>query len=216
MAAINFGAFLISASLALAASAGAAPPFSHRLHLEQAHAKCLDCHAAAAQSTSSSDNLLPLEKTCLKCHRDTAAIRAALSRPEPQPKRNFRFSHKQHLDFGDLGPAIADAIEKGQYLSPARPAVADLKTGNVCAACHRGVNRVDVATAANLPRMADCLTCHNTIDPPDSCQFCHTKDAVLKPVSHTPDFIDAHTNKKFDKASCAVCHGVRFTCMGCH
>jgi hypothetical protein len=66
--------------------------------------------------------------------------------------------------------------------------------------------------------MADCLVCHSQIDPPFSCEFCHAPGDHLKPVSHTPDFIDTHTSGKLklDKSSCAVCHGRTFTCQGCH
>jgi len=66
--------------------------------------------------------------------------------------------------------------------------------------------------------MADCLVCHNDIDPPYSCEFCHAKEAALKPASHAPDFLDTHTTGKLnlDKTTCAVCHGRRFHCLGCH
>jgi hypothetical protein len=40
----------------------------------------------------------------------------------------------------------------------------------------------------------------------------------LKPANHTADFLDSHSRKQtvLDKATCAVCHGRRFTCLGCH
>lgn len=78
-----------------------------------------------------------------------------------------------------------------------------------CVTCHR-----DGARA----QMAGCLVCHNQIDPPTSCEFCHPKDAALKPANHTPDFLDTHTsgNSGLDKTTCAVCHGRHFRCMGCH
>ena len=77
---------------------------------------------------------------------------------------------------------------------------------------------VSALQAANMPQMADCIVCHNTIDPPDSCAFCHPKGAQLKPASHVAGFLDTHTNKNqnLDLKSCAVCHGKTFTCLGCH
>ena len=66
--------------------------------------------------------------------------------------------------------------------------------------------------------MADCLVCHTQIDPPFTCGKCHTAEAVLRPASHTPRFADVHSNRREvpDKSGCKVCHGVKFTCMGCH
>src|ERR1039457_5590603 len=60
---------------------------------------------------------------------------------------------------------------------------------------------------SGLPQMADWLVCHNQVDPPYSCEFCHVKAAQLKPASHTPDFLDTHTSGKLDldKTTCAVC-----------
>jgi hypothetical protein len=71
---------------------------------------------------------------------------------------------------------------------------------------------------SDFPRMSDCLVCHNQIDAPFSCEFCHPKGAALKPANHTADFLDAHNRKnaRLDKESCAVCHGRKFTCLGCH
>ncbi len=71
---------------------------------------------------------------------------------------------------------------------------------------------------ANMPQMADCLVCHNKIDNPFSCEFCHAKNANLKPANHSADFLDTHTagKLKLDKTTCAVCHGRKFTCLGCH
>lgn len=82
-----------------------------------------------------------------------------------------------------------------------------LKAGMACAGCHPG---------GGAAQMADCLVCHSKIDPPDSCEFCHLKSAMLKPVNHTPDFLDTHTSGNLDKTTCAVCHGRRFRCLGCH
>ena len=129
------------------------------------------------------------------------------------------FSHAKHLKLGNVAPAIAGAIDKGTYLgrdgAKIRPL---LNSSNPCVGCHRGLEESDAVSQANMPQMADCLVCHNQIDPPDSCAFCHPKGAQLKPASHVPGFLDTHSNKKsgLDIQSCAVCHGRKFTCLGCH
>jgi hypothetical protein len=128
------------------------------------------------------------------------------------------FSHKKHLKLGNVAPAIAAAIDKGTYLGRGDRIRPFLNSSNACQACHRGLEDSDHVSAANMPQMADCLVCHNTIDPPDSCALCHPKGAQLKPPSHVAGFLDTHTNKNLglDLQSCAVCHGKKFTCLGCH
>jgi len=159
---------------------------SHRDALRSG-ARCLDCHPAIASST-------------------TAA------RPGP---RGVRFNHKLHLAFGNVAPLIAGAVRSKKYLGPPPR----LGGEEACQACHRGLDQVVEATPANFPHMADCLVCHSKIDNPFSCEKCHTIPAIkLKPAFHTPDYMDTHSSGKLklDKPSCVICHGVNFTCLGCH
>jgi hypothetical protein len=146
------------------------------------------------------------------CHAATAASTASGG------KRNLRFNHKLHLAMGNLAPVIAAAIDGGKYLGPADDIRRHLNTQNPCEACHRGLEQAEAATKVNFPQMADCLVCHNKIEPPFSCEKCHIDTAVLKPASHTPDYLDLHSSRKIklDKASCRICHGTNFRCMGCH
>jgi c(7)-type cytochrome triheme protein len=200
--------------------------FSHRFHLTQAKATCSDCHPTAWRSTASEENNLPSEKSCRQCHDGVKARNECQlchphpgnSHPVPMPARSYRFNHQLHLELGNLAPAIAASIDSGQYLSEAQGIRKQLDTEDSCVACHRGLEKSDFTSAANLPQMADCLVCHAEIEPPFSCEFCHTKQARIKPASHTPDYLDWHTNEtaKLDKQSCKICHGSRFRCMGCH
>lgn len=172
------------------------------------------------------DILLPKEKDCLVCHDGRRARKeCGICHDDPKtagpfaPRtRTFRFPHKLHVGLGDLGPVIAAAVANKQYYSQPPPRAADLKTGNACAGCHRGVARVDLAGNPHLPQMADCIVCHSNVDPPFSCDFCHIQEAKLKPASHTPDYLEFHARRgvKLDKPSCTICHGVNFRCLGCH
>lgn len=120
---------------------------------------------------------------------------------------------------GNPGPVIAAAVDNGSYLSPVAPGFREqLKTSNACLACHSGIDQSDSLDHSFLPPMASCLVCHAKIDPPFSCVQCHEETAALKPASHTPDYLDRHSSGKanLDKPSCAVCHGRKFTCLGCH
>jgi predicted CXXCH cytochrome family protein len=192
------------------AGALAAAPFSHKLHLKL-KPDCLSCHAAAAQSTRPADNLMPGEAVCAPCHK-SVAIR------KPEASLLTAFDHRKHLAMGNPAPVIAAAIDSKAYLSPPGDIRRHLDTKNACAACHRGMEESEEVTHAALPQMADCLTCHSRIDNPFSCETCHARGPHLRPATHTPDYLDRHNSKKIplDKPSCAVCHGRRFTCLGCH
>jgi len=195
--------------------------FSHRRHLELKDISCEDCHYSALSSRLASDDNLPKSETCLACHDGLHAMKhddgdkAYLFK---SPSRTLKFSHQHHLALGNVAPALVAAIDSGMYLSPARPVRKDLETENACLACHRGLAESDASGPANHPQMADCLVCHTSIDPPFSCELCHTTEAKIKPASHTSNFIDLHSNRnaKLDKPSCKICHGVGFRCMGCH
>lgn len=185
-------------------------PFSHKLHLKL-KLECTGCHAQAASSSSASDNLLPKKEVCMGCHKEVTI-------PPPPRTPIAHFSHVQHLRLGNIAPLLARAIDAKTFLSPPGDERAHLHGTNPCTACHRGLDESDAVTKAAMPRMADCLVCHNQIDPPDSCELCHARDMQLKPADHTPDFLDRHNRKStvLDKPSCAVCHGRKFTCLGCH
>ena len=186
-----------------------AAPFSHKLHLSL-ELQCITCHTAAAGSTKASDNLLPAKAVCLQCHEDVQI-------PAPPKTRVAFFSHSQHLKMGNVAPLLAAAIDKRTYLQPPGDIRRHLNTLDACQACHRGLAESDRVTPAAMPQMADCLVCHTEIDNPFSCEKCHAKDAPLKPANHLPGFLSDHTSGKLnlDKASCVVCHGRNFRCLGC-
>ncbi|MSO23584.1 MAG: hypothetical protein EXQ58_10105 [Acidobacteria bacterium] len=182
---------------------------------------CEHCHYNALSSRLASDDNLPKSETCLVCHDGFHALKHDEGEKAyvfKSPLRTLKFSHQPHLALGNVAPALAAAIDSGTYLSPTRPARNQLETGNACMPCHRGLAESDATGPGNHPQMADCLVCHSTIDPPFSCELCHTKDAKIKPASHTPNFSDLHSNRnaKLDKPACKICHGVGFRCMGCH
>jgi hypothetical protein len=184
--------------------------FSHKLHL-QLKKQCTDCHVSVSSSTSPQDNLLPSAAVCKPCH-DSRAIRA----PRATPVTHF--SHAQHLKLGNIAPIIAAAIDKKTYLSDPGDIRTHLNSANACLACHRGIDTSEHVSDANMPQMADCLVCHNQIEPPFSCAKCHDpKWPDLQPANHhAQDFQDKHSTKAVVKQGCAVCHGRTFTCMGCH
>ena len=202
-------------------SPGSQNRFSHRQHLALKGVSCDDCHYGALSSRVAADDNFPKPETCLACHDGLHAMKPDEGEKAyvfSSPSRTLKFSHQQHLALGNVAPALAAAIDSETYLSPVRPARNQLDTENACMACHRGLAESDATGTAHSPQMADCLVCHTTIDPPFSCELCHTAEAKIKPVSHTSSFIDLHSNRnaRLDKPSCKICHAAGFRCMGCH
>lgn len=201
---------LLHAILAAAPAWSQVKPFSHRVHLKVG-LQCAGCHAAALNSTKASDNNLPTERSCRNCH-ESVQIK------EPEQTLLKDFNHQLHLRLGNVAPLLAKAISSGAYLAPHGDIRRHLQTNNACAACHRGLEESDSVSKAAFPHMADCLVCHGKIDAPFSCEKCHQPGAHLKPADHVSDYVDRHSGGKLalDKKSCAICHGRRFTCLGCH
>jgi len=171
--------------------------------------QCVSCHTKATTSNKLEDNLLPAAEACRSCH-ESVQIK------QPAATRLAKFDHAFHTRFGNIAPLIAAAIKGDTYLGDGAKRLPHLSTKNACAACHSGIESSTAITAkAHHPDMADCLVCHNRIDPPYSCETCHGSDKTLKPALHTANYLDAHTRKS-EKIGCANCHGKRFTCLGCH
>lgn len=186
-------------------------PFSHRKHLA-AGVPCSLCHEAAGASVKADDNLLPGIAVCGGCH-GPGDIK------EPANLTLSRFNHKLHVALPKLGDIVASAVRAGSYLGRVPDGLErQLAGSDECTACHRGLRESDQVTKAVFPNMAECLVCHNEVDPPFSCEKCHTPGEHLKPASHTPDFLEAHSRPGAlpEKQSCQVCHGRKFTCLGCH
>jgi len=187
-------------------------PFSHQQHLKLG-LECASCHKGALSSARPADNNLPTQEVCRSCHEQPVAIK------QPSPNLVTRFSHLQHLKLGNFAAVIAAAIDgKTYHTLPAETVHKHLNTNNACGACHRGLEGSTQVSKANMPQMADCLVCHPKIDNPFSCEFCHDPGPHLKPASHVPGYLDFHSTGRanLDKQSCVICHGKRFTCLGCH
>lgn len=178
--------------------------------------------ASPAQTINHAEALKASKGSCQPCH--TALLKLTEVSKKERPVRWIRFNHELHLKLGNPAPVLLKAIESKAYLpglgadpEKLKPHLAQANIA--CTACHRGMSEATGAlTKANYPHMSDCLVCHNKIDNPFSCEKCHVEDAKeLRPDSHKAQgFADGHSNKLVNKAECAVCHGRRFTCLGCH
>jgi hypothetical protein len=198
---------------------GRGAEFSHRVHLGL-KLQCVTCHASAPASTRVEDSNLPKIEICQSCHTggDGKARKLEFTIKQMRQTNLKAFSHQQHLKMGNVAPLIARAIDTKSYLSAPGDIRRHLNGASACTACHRGMAESDAVTRAAYPQMADCLVCHTKVDPPFSCSTCHADGPHLKPANHTPDLLDRHTTGKLnlDKSTCAVCHGRKFACLGCH
>lgn len=165
---------------------------------------------------------LPRTKgSCQPCH--AAVLKSTAVSAKDRAVRHVKFSHELHLKLGNVAPVLIKAIDSGAYLpglgaDPARVKPLLEAAGNACQACHRGLTTASNLGKLNYPHMSDCLVCHDKIENPFSCETCHEGDIrALRPVSHTArDFADSHSSKSVAKQECAVCHGRKFSCLGCH
>ena len=170
--------------------------FSHKKHIEDIGADCVDCHSTVKESQKSEDKNLPTHKECFNCHNDNiASQKCNVCHTDPDnpeslenPIRDFYFNHKFHID------------EQGQ----------------TCSDCHKGLEKVDYAKPENLPNMAYCFQCHNDIKASKRCDGCHTPTAKLIPQTHNADWLMAHRNlAKIKETECMTCHNENY-CQECH
>jgi len=202
------------------AAATSAQTFSHRKHLAM-KLECVMCHAAATSSSKAADNLIPKAEVCATCHTGELALKTPPTIRAPRDSNVSKFSHQIHAKFGNtIAGMVTRSIDSGAYLGDPTGVKAALATAgprpHACTGCHRGLSVSDTTSEANFPHMADCLVCHDKIDAPFSCEKCHQPSEKLKPVSHAVNFLDKHSDKVVQKVGCQLCHGRRFTCLGCH
>lgn len=136
--------------------------FSHRGHLGR-DIPCQSCHPAATTSTSTRDNLLPTEAACAVCH--------AIDRGQPYKKTDgppaacasCHVGLPREPEPGAPPQPLADRVARldvpPAYLKFNHALHAAQKIP--CATCHGDLAQVDLATRAQLPKMATCLGCHD-------------------------------------------------------
>jgi hypothetical protein len=209
-AAIGFSVLLTGTKMLRADSSGGEEnrsrgiSFSHKFHItETGITDCATCHTTAKTSKFASDFNSTNHEACAACHEEQvndAELKrcgychnnpADIQATPPPPSRGLKFSHEQHT-----------AME-----------------GVECITCHQGMENVEKATAANLPSMTTCNTCHNDVKATNTCESCHTNFATLLPIDHQrSDFIRNHrelTRVGALTTDCQSCHTERF-CQQCH
>ena len=182
--------------------------FSHAKHLARGTA-CDACHAGAATSASAVDNLIPTEAACRACHAiDRAAATAAAC-----GKCHTGWAPDRPVERVFLAPPLLKFPHVAHTTTP-------------CESCHP-VRNVDLATAAQLPSMDSCLSCHTGGSEERHCTDCHLAKlgGLLEtsfdsgdfiPASHGPRFKNEHKEEaRAPGATCTACHD-HSECVECH
>jgi len=226
----------VTALLLALAAAGAASPaaprspavfppqdvaltFSHAEHLRAGYG-CERCHDAIRKSDSEGERHIPSEARCAGCHDIEGARRgqptfprgecavchpgfdwtvARAPRPSHFPRAQLHFSHARHL-----------------------------ARGTACADCHADMARVETATRDQLPRMRDCLACHDGKKASATCATCHLSrrravgslletqlpTGTLRPGPGNPFGLDH--GPRYERAHAQVAARQREQCLACH
>jgi hypothetical protein len=211
--------------------------FNHQFHVDKQHRSCKACHPGALTSQSASDRLVPPGTVCDACHMSDHTNLAKVEAgdddmgkcgfchigwkegdgnrvaPLVLPRANMVFNHKKHAD-RNIG----------------------------CGQCHGSVEKLELATRDQLPRMRGCFGCHQLPDAmargdaKAACDTCHIRGSgrdtgtiqtmfasgTLMPprwlhnAFHDPNFLERHKMVAAnDSAFCANCHREDF-CTSCH
>ncbi len=190
--------------------------FSHARHLGRAQLACTRCHARALTSRNAADDLLPEEATCTGSGCHTVDRRSATT------TKACTLCHSGGWNGQAAPPAVVLPAPNLKFPHALHQ--------QPCSECHGDPRRANTGlmTRADLPRMAQCLGCHDGKSAPARCTTCHVGDAAgrvrtdfpegqLVPAdTHPPDVRVNHARAaRSDAASCESCH-TRSLCIDCH
>lgn len=164
------------------------PQFSHKTH-QEAEVECATCHEAAT-SKAPTDVLLPPMETCYQCHDQGSFGEFSYHENVPPLVTGYiaKFNHEIHL-------------------------AQELK----CEKCHGDVEKSEVMTRHYLPKMTQCVTCHQVSDQVGYCNTCHASQEDLRPTNHKLlTWKSAHgIESQQHLTDCMLCH-TSHACAECH
>lgn len=210
--------------------------FNHDLHVTELKLGCVDCHDRATTSTQSKDRLLPSGKRCDGCHGTDHRDLLRVSRNPARLSSDCSVCHTGPFVDADP-PRIEPVVLPTPNLKFSHALHAKSKIA--CRECHGDVEKIEVATRDQMPRMRGCLTCHTgqpggtAKRPSGACPTCHYEESdgrlktdfasgqLLPPgwmrnAQHGPDWIERHKRVAgADSQFCASCHTEK-DCTDCH
>ena len=169
------------------------PQFSHKSHIEDVGAECVQCHQTLFSELVKGYRVGPsMKEICSQCHNGTDApseLLAGFSDEKKYVKAEMSlFSHTKHIEH----------TEK-------------------CTSCHTDIYS-PLKKIKSPPPMSDCMKCHNNHKASGNCRQCHEDTKKLKPRSHNPRWVyrNGHgTRARYNQKKCRECHAEQ-ECNLCH
>jgi hypothetical protein len=170
--------------------------FPHDFHAKDQAIACDVCHKNARIGVTGRDDLLPGHSVCADCHDVQAATDCGKCHLQAKPQ---------------LSPRIEEYSSKFNHALHTGPAKLE------CTVCHMNLDStLAPEQVGHLPRMADCMTCHQTRGVKTECSVCHVPSDQLKPRDHQLSWLTMHgaPASENDK-QCTLCHKTDY-CQKCH
>jgi hypothetical protein len=206
--------------------------FNHKKHMTEVKLTCTTCHDKAKTSKKSSDSLIPAPTRCDACHGSDHSDPNAVTTDEKELIGQCAFCH---IGYSPGKPVERMVIPKPN-LKMNHAAHAARNIG--CGQCHGNVEKLELATRDQLPRMRGCFGCHQMPGPArgeakGDCVNCHVTErggmmktsfatGTLQPprwlhdAGHGPDWIERHKQVAGnDSKMCSSCHSENY-CTDCH
>ncbi len=169
------------------------PLFSHKAHIEDIGAECVQCHQTLFSESVRGYKVGPsMKEICSQCHNGTDAGSEAIAGFTDDKKYVKAtlplFSHTSHIQH----------TEK-------------------CNTCHKDIY-AELKKIKTPPPMSLCMECHNNHRADANCKVCHEKPEKIKPKTHTPRWVyrNGHgRDARYDQSKCRECHADR-RCNECH
>ena len=190
---------------------------------------CLSCHVTSDHVATRVDED-PHEGTgCVRCH-ERGGVLASLTTAVPRRVEHIVSSMLAEVPAGSYGYVGSAACESCHARGIAETTTNDVKAvkvsheeplqaGAQCLDCHTMFDGViGVATT----KMKPCLRCHDGVQAPSECEYCHTGDIALavsgrsEPSTATAQALvaDPQCGGCHSQESCDACHGVRLPHTG--
>ncbi len=207
--------------------------FNHEAHVARLKVPCGACHERARTSKASADRLLPPATRCDGCHGSDHSDLTAVRADAGELLAECGFCHLGYR------PEHGNRVKRMMFPPPHLKFshAAHVGRGMDCSQCHGRVERVELATRDQLPRMRACVSCHKLDDerargPSGACTTCHIADgprlqtrfgrdtlvppAWLRDAQHGPDWVIRHRAVAGeDSRFCGNCHRDK-DCADCH
>jgi hypothetical protein len=199
--------------------------FNHGQHLALG-LSCQKCHTKIDDSRRSRDFNFPTGAACDECHGEQ----------HPRPAGVEKNCALCHTEVDDAGRVTAGLRAPRPQLSFNHQM--HMTGATTCEDCHGDMSKVRLATTLQLPREADCLTCHDGFQATQRCGACHPSSAsgrlqtraaddralpALVPTGasawgaeHDLAFVEDHAGPaKSNPKLCETCHDETM-CTDCH